>query len=197
MPSTLPARYDLRRGIRRWLAFWNLVLGDCTIAAYLHIRMVQNVAAASTWKRLLYRIGFKVPDNALALSEYRDFLATLGETPSPTTGVDPSLFLAWEQKNGRITEWQQLTATDEDSLHAAMIAWTGVLLAIELTSRVYNHPKGEWRLQAGDKPNPNLSHAVALVAYNATDDAVVTWGYMKSMSQQFTQSTIIGAWVFK
>ena len=199
---TLPTHYDCRRGIYRWSPLGNLLSDDCTVAAYLHLVMIHNLAAASSWQRLIYRLGYRVPHSPYAVQEYVDFLATIGEKAG--VGVNPDQFLAWEKEKGRILEYQYvqlngLAAPDLlDTLNQAMIDWNGCLITVALTNRAYDEGtlRGAWHLEPGDVPNQNLEHAVALVAYGPRMESVVTWGEMKDMTRPFTEATINGCWVF-
>ena len=193
---TLPTHADLRRGITAWQPLGNLGLGDCTIAAYEHINMVHNVAASSWWKRLAYVAGYRPPSNQYAISEYADYLATVGEKPGPSTGVDPSSFLAWEEQKGRVKNWQYYpttTAGASDTVRQVMLQWNGCIVGLFLTERAYN-ARGAWVLEPGDTPLFSLSHAVAMVAYAGDMNGIVTWGQMKEMTVEFTNATVYGCW---
>ncbi len=206
--STIPARYDLRRGIKVWNWYLNNVYGDCVVAAYLHILMVKHLSTASTWKRLLYKLGWQPPSSLFALQTYRDYLATNHQTPGPDVGIDPESFFAWLKATGQITDYGQTDMsagvdanglTREDRMHADMIAYNGLLLALSLTNRAYddfyfNEP---WEILPGDVPNPALGHAVALVVYGPQMDGVVTWDRMKSMTRQFVEVCVGAAWWFE
>lgn len=193
-----PPTYDLRRGIRKWGMLGNGDDGDCVIAAFFHILMVRAVAAASSWKKLLYRVGFTPPTAKQAIALYAEYLATLGEKPGPTTGVVATGFLNWAQSKGLIAQWSELTVTDEATLHTAMIAETGIMLTMNLTNYAYRHfdDPVAWSIRPGDTPNPSLAHAVALVAYGPENDAYVSWGRVKSATRQFTQDCLVSAFTF-
>lgn len=205
---TLPTHYDLRRGIKLWHWYLNNVYGDCVVAAYLHILMVKHLATASSWRRLLYKLGWQPPTSAFAMTTYRDYLATQGEKPGPDVGLDPASFFAWLKSTGQITDYGQTDMsagtdanglTREDRMHADMIAHDGVLLALSLTNRAYDdfYSKQPWEILPGDVPNPQLGHAVALVTYGPEMDSVVTWDRMKSMTREFTNVCVYGAWWFE
>ena len=195
---TLPTFFDVRRGIKTWLDLGNWVYGDCVIAAWLHLTMVHNVAKASTWKKLLYRIGYRPPHDPFAVEEYTAFLATLHEKPSGTQGVDPFTFFTWLKGNNKIEDFQSIPAT-LDAIHAAMIEWDGCMLILNLTNRAYNIGLSHrpWILEPGDVPNPMLGHAVALVEYGPEMNGIVTWGEMKDMSNDFSNECVYACWVFK
>lgn len=193
----LPLHADVRGGIRKWGALGNDTYGDCVVAATEHLKMIQNLATTSTWKKLFYRIGFTPPSTQFTVDLYAEFLATLhpAEQPGGDVGVNPTAWFTWLQGCGTIKSWSQVP-TDEDSIHQAMIDNKGCMLTVSLTNYAYAHPWRPWLVQTGDVPNPSLSHAVALVAYGSVNDSVVTWGFMKSMTHDFTQLTITGCYVF-
>ena len=196
----LPLHYDARRGIRQWGGLGNLYKSDCTVAAYEHIQMVHNLATASSWKKLLYRIGYVIPTTALTLEEYDEVLASLGENPASDPGVYPNTLLAWAEVKGKIKTWTQLPITVDaaTTIKEAVVAWDGCIVALELTSRAYyiGNAPGEWVLDAGDKPQVNLAHAVGAVEYGPKAIGVTTWGIMKNMTYEFANATVYGVWVF-
>lgn len=204
--TTLPQHADLRDGIRNWDTLGNAVDGDCVVAAWLHLTMIHNLAAASSWKKLLYRLGYRAPHSAFALKEYADFLLTLNEVPSPTQGIYPEQFFAWLKATGRIVDYQQVplglqgSAGNEDVIRQAMLDWNGCVLGIEMTPRVYAEgvtPGVTWDLLPGDVVSPKLGHAVAMVAFSPDRNAIVTWGLMKEMTTALTNAAVYGCWVFK
>jgi hypothetical protein len=198
---TLPATADVRGGIRNWGMLGNDVNGDCVCAATEHLEMVHNLATTSSWKKLLYRLGFKPPSTKFTLELYTEFLATLGEKP-PETGINPEQWFPWLLTKGIITEWQAV-ALDAPSVQQALIDWKGCLIALMLTDHAYQYTftKEPWEMLPGDVPDPKNGHAVALVSYNQTDYGVVTWGRMKSMTNEFAAAypagCVYGCWVFK
>ena len=206
---TIPDTYDARRGLRNWGMFGNNVDGDCIVVAIENLRMLHNVAAASTWKRFMYRLGFRPPHTPFVLQEYADFLLTQGEKPSPSTGVDPLQFFTWLKVTKKIDDFQQIIIGqnnnifyDEkknDLIREACVGWNGCLLTLYLTKHAYDTglEHKPWSLLTTDPPSYSLAHAVAMVAYSKTSNAVVTWGMMKEMTIGFTDYTVYGCWVFR
>ena len=208
--TTLPLSYDVRNGIRRWGSMGNFIDGDCVIAAFEHLRMVKGVANASSWKKLIYQVGFRPPHTPYALEIYAKYLATQNQKPGPNTGVDPLLFFPWAQENNLITAWGTVnvdpTFVDaaglsmRDRLHQAMINYRGVMTSIDLTENAYNYYmlRTPWHVgtRTADKPNPYLAHETALVAYGPALDEVITWGRMKSQTPAFTETCTYQAFVF-
>jgi hypothetical protein len=176
----------------------NDVDGDCVVAATEHLEMVHHLAVTSTWKKLLYRLGFKPPSTKFTVALYTKFLASLGEK-GPLTGIYPGQWFPWLKAQGIITDWKEIP-TDAVEIKQAMIDWKGCVLSLALTSYAYNNTFGNvpWEIRGPeDTANPNLEHAVALVTFDETDYGVVTWGRMKSMTDQFFSTCVNGCWVFK
>lgn len=200
---SLPIRWDGRRGIRKWFPLGNIYLGDCVVAAIFHLVMMHNLATASSWKKLLYRVGFKVPTNGFAIEDYTEFLATLDEKPSGTMGVDPLQYLPWLVSKGIIKWWANYAIsegpsdTKMDTIHGAMVEYNGAMLLVELTERAYQAGTSPipWTIEAGEVPDPNLAHAIADVSYGPSFDGIVTWGIMKSASSAFIQECAYGLFV--
>lgn len=197
---TVPLTGDVRHGIRRWGSLGNFIDGDCVIAAFEHARMCKGTAKASSWQKLIWKLGFRPPHTPYSLSVYAKYLETIGQKPGPEVGVAPDAFFTWAKEQGLIIDWGHLTSLTRDSLHQAMLDYNGVVLAIQLTQDAYHNV---WDNQAwsigtdpGSQPDPTLGHATLLVQYNADEDAVVTWGRTKNQTAQFTTVTTWGAYVF-
>ena len=180
------------RFIRNWGSLGNIVDGDCTVAAYYHIIMALAVLNGSSFKRILYRIGFRVPGTPFALKEYAAYLATLGQKPGPDTGVDPAGWLAWQQAQGNVLGWKQLPMPlTEASLRAALDKFGGVMLGGELSQNA-DANAGPWLNWAWtystnkfDQPDPSLGHEVAYLDYTRNMDRAVTWGRWQYMTITF------------
>ena len=207
---TLPLHYDVRNGVWRWGGMGNFQDGDCVIAAFEHLRMIKGTSNASSWQQTLYRVGFRPPHAAYAIEIYTQFLATQGQQPGPTQGVDPMAFFPWAQEHNLITAWGTVNIDKNfvdanglgmrDRLHQAMIDYRGVMLSVELTENAYQnyYTRTPWHIGAdsADTPTPSLAHEVALVAYTPELDSVVTWGQMKSATAAFTEAATYQAFVF-
>lgn len=198
---SLPLHWDTRRGIKKWLPLGNIYLGDCVVAARYHLTMIQNLAAASTWGKLLYKLGYRPPTNGFAKADYTQYLATLNEKPSGTQGVDPSSYFAWLLAQGQIKEWKFIplvAGSVVSTIHEAMYDWDGCLVTLGLTTRAYQEGISSipWTIEPGEVSSPTLGHAVADVSYGPSFDGVVTWGFMKSMSSEFMEACCWGCYVF-
>lgn len=207
---TLPLHYDVRNGVWRWHSMGNFVYGDCVVAAFEHLRMVKGTSNASSWQKTLYRAGFRPPHTPYAIEVYAEYLATQGQKPGPTIGIDPLTFLPWAQEHNLILAWGSVNVDKSfvdanglgmrDRLHQAMIDYDGVMLSIELTNDAYQNFENRTPWHVGpapaDQPNPVLGHETALVAYTPQLDSVVTWGQMKSQTAAFTEATTYQGFVF-
>lgn len=196
---------DVSGGIpnRSLKAYGNFILGDCVVAAYYHIEMFKNIARGSSFKRLLWRLGFHCPTNQFAVADYTAYLATQGQKPGPDVGVNISLFLNWQVAQGNVVAWSQVDTWNpgaEERLHQAMIDYRGVIIAGDLTYNAYanSSPSTMWTTgtTANDQPNPNLGHAIALDHYTPAFDEAVTWGYRQRMTPEFRALVFTGAFVF-
>ncbi|MDE2472557.1 MAG: hypothetical protein KGL35_28470 [Bradyrhizobium sp.] len=213
---TLPLKADVRHGIRRWGMLGNgpsannpapykAGLGDCVEAMFLHLCMVDATTSASSWKKVLYRLGFKVPTPTWAIGLYGKFLSTQGETLAQDPGTVAPTFFQWLQDTGQIAGWGALTLTADRpatlaNCHQAMIDYNGIGYTMELTPNSYTDFLGSdrWHISPNqfDQPNPGYQHAVAGVAYGPLLDGLVSWGRMKSATREFMYLCLNGAYVF-
>ena len=196
----IPTWLDVRRGIRKWGELLNNYYGDCVVAAYLHLSMVHHVAKASTWHKVLYVLGFKVPGNRLSYQDYQEFLATLDEIPSPTTGVNVPQFFNWLKARGDIKDWAEVPFTTDwnDAVRLGTYVGDGALVTLNLTKRAWEQGTDVhkiWSLDPGEVPDPSLGHAVANVFYRK-NNGVVTWGRVKEMDVDFTNVCVNSVFIF-
>src|ERR1035438_822129 len=185
---TAPATADVRGGIRNWNgALGNLDLGDCVIAAFEHLRMTHEVTSASTFKKVLYRLGFRPPHAPYTVEVYTEYLATQGETPGPNAGVDPQSFFTWAKSKGMVKDWGSLACTDVEGVKQAMITHHGCLLTVDAStlSSAEEIPDGIWNTTT---KSAGSDHAIALVKYNPEYWSAVTWGFIILMTQEFWRS---------
>lgn len=200
--NILPQSADVRGGIRRTPNFGNFTFGDCVVASYCDNLLTKNVTSASTWRRILYRLGFKPPTNGVAIADYTAYLATLGETPSPTQGIDPSGFYTWLQARGRIKSWGTVNHTQPALVEQAMIDHRGVTLTMALTDWADGAGATQMALwdvngSPGHQPNYAKQHAVCLVEYNVTTYAIFTWSYTVRLSASYYDACVNGCYWFE
>lgn len=200
--TIVPLHADVRGGIRRPPNFGNLFFGDCVVAMYCNLLLTKNVTKASTWRKILYRLGFRPPTNAEAIDDYRTYLATLGETPSPTQGIYPDGFFAWLKAQGKIKDWGTIDYTNQSLVQQAMIEHRGVGLTMALTPSAIGKDAVQmavWDVNVGrgNQPNQAYQHAVALVEYNPTTYAIFTWGETNRLTRAFYTACVNGCYWFE
>lgn len=198
---SVPLHYDVRGGIRNWGgALGNYLDGDCVIAGFEQLRKTKNVTAASTWRRVLYRLGFRPPHEAYTIAVYSEYLATVGEKPGPTVGVDPGAFFTWAKAKGLVKDFGSVEVTNREVVEQAMIDHRGLLLVLNLTrgSYTYAKPGALWNLGPAPQgvPDPQLGHAIALVAYDQAVYNCVTWGLVVRLTPEYFAACVYGAWYF-
>ena len=200
---TAPSSYDVRGGIRNWeSALGNEWLGDCVIAAVEQLRKCHNVTSASTWRKILYRLGFRVPHEAYSIQIYTEYLATIGEKPGPTVGVDPQAFFVYAKAKGLIKDFGTVDVSNLDAIKQAMVDHRGCLLELDLTPDAYvagSVPGARWLIGNGPNyvPSPKFEHAIALVEYNVSTYACVTWGFLVYLTPDFFAKCVQGCWWFE
>lgn len=194
-------------GLRRFKPFGNFTLPDCTFASVFTVVWAQETTAASTVKKIIYRLGVTPPTAKEVLRLWRVFAAQAGYDAAKM-GAFPADALDFLKRNGVVDDWATLnispgvTGADglsgDDRLHANLALFRGLMLAGELTQRAYqNTPRGfVWRLFPGDAPTPTLGHAVANLAYKKGFDGIVTWALFGWMTSEFRQACFNAAYVF-
>lgn len=192
------------RFIKNWFGLGNFLFGDCTVAAYYHCLMALNVLPTSTFKRILYRLGFKVPGEKFAIAKYTEYLATQGQKPGPDVGVAPDSWLAWQQSQGIVLGWKRVQDAQgnlsETSLRSALDKFGCVMLVGQLSINAYHNsgPRFVWKYgpEPQYQPDPNLGHAVAYLDYTPMIDYVVTWGHWQPMTITCREKCWTNAYVF-
>jgi hypothetical protein len=197
-----PQEYDITGGIRNWGYLGNSQYGDCDVAAVEHLRMAKATTTQSTWRKVLYRLGFRPPHGPYTIELYTEYLATLGEKPSATTGVDPGGFFQWLKDKQLIIGFAPIVlgADKNASIRQAAYDFNGALITMYLTNDQYNHFFNNKPLSVGpapaDQPNPNLYHAVAVPRWTSLYNIIVSWRQNKSMTLDATQACVQTCWVF-
>jgi len=162
----VPISADVTGGIpnKSLKGYGNFVDGDCLVAAAYHIEMFKGLAKGSSFKKLLWKLGFHCPTNADAIADYTAYLLTLGEKPGVNVGVNGAPYFDWKVARGDYAAWSQIDTWSpgaEARLAEAMIRCRGVLLIGELTENAYinSSPKYEWKTGTGkgDVPVPTPS----------------------------------------
>lgn len=207
-PVSAPPSGDIRGGIRDWADdggdLGNTQFGDCDVAAFEQLRKCHEVANGSNWKKIIWKLGFKPPHTKYTIDIYAEYLATLGEKPSATNGVDPAAFFAWAQTKGMIKDWGQLTQPlplDQDAVKQLMLAHDGCILGVTLTPDAYQAQAfsgGHWTYGSTPnlQPKAGLFHAIALVAYSPEWFTAVTWCFQVYLSPEWFTNCVWGAYWF-
>ncbi len=197
--------FNISGGIRRWGWKFNDSLGICVPASVEDLRTAKATTARSTWRRVLYVLGFRPPGDFYTRVLYVQYLATLGEKPGPTMGVDPGSFLAWMKANGHIIEWANVPvlpgSSAADQAAQAGAQYRGAILTINLTENMYAndfYSRRPWGIDGngGDVPLPTLSHEIALVRTTESANVIATWDRTKVMTLPCGDLTIRAIHVF-
>src|ERR1035438_5905559 len=147
---TAPATADVRGGIRNWGgALGNEVDGDCVAAAFEQLRKTHEVTKASSFKKVVYKLGFRPPHENYTLAVYTEFLATQGMLPGPDAGIDPDQFFPWLLSKGMVKDWGKVPVSDVDACKQAVVDHHGCLLTVPLTPACVGSERSEERRVAG------------------------------------------------
>ena len=194
--------FDITEGVHTYGWKGNRRFGDCVEVAFEDLRQLKYLHNENEVARLWADVH-GIPGRAhLTFSLYAQYLATLGEKPSPTIGSSPTGFLAWCYQHGLINEWASIElGTDRVSaVTEAADTYHGAMLTLMLTADMYqgfdDHVPWGTPLGYGETPLPQFTHEVALV--RATPDylVVATWDQNKLMTIPCAQSTIVWCNVF-
>jgi len=139
-------------------------------------------------------IGAEPPHETSAdlVSEY---LAYTQGTDSGASVVDLLLHL---YKTGRILAFAPVDHTSAHEVDAAMAAFHGVFVGVNLTSdadALFEHDL-PWTVSAGQRPDPGDGHCLLKVGAGGREfDTWVTWGAVQRSSRDWTRACIEEAWV--
>ena len=198
---TAPATADVRGGIRNWGgALGNEVDGDCVAAAFEQLRKTHEVTKASSFKKVVYKLGFRPPHENYTLAVYTEFLATQGMLPGPDAGIDPDQFFPWLLSKGMVKDWGKVPVSDVDACKQAVVDHHGCLLTVTLTPACVGSeaiPNGIWTVDSTNKNttlNPQWGHGIAWVKYNPIYDICVTWGFIVNLTPEFWAAAVNGVY---
>jgi len=140
-------------------------VGDCTFAARQHNRMAK-AAAAGTLSTETWETSDELEDEYLVYNNGVDQGANIAD-----------LLLAW-YKAGKILGFAPIDPTNRDAFNAAMIAFHGNYVGVQLTPdadpRFSQHVP--WSVANGQQPDPNEGHCIVRVKYDPSLDTYITWG---------------------
>jgi hypothetical protein len=158
-------------------------VGDCTFAGRQHYRMAKAAAAGEQeqWETAAALVA-----EYLAYDKGKDQGANMAE-----------LLLYW-YKAGTILGFAPLDHTNPGEVDAAMAAFHGAYVGVNLTPDVdslfVQHQP--WTVANGEQPNPNEGHCIVKVAADGSQfDSWVTWGGLQRSTLAWTKACLDEAWV--
>lgn len=191
-PAKPPAEGDVSHGITDWGMDDNDRLGDCGYAMSDHYVMAKTGDA-----QLVGTFGGGV-------SLYFEYGVAQGETgpadhpDQPDEGVDPPSWFNFLMDKGLIEAWAEIDAKDADEVHAAMLNFGGVAVAVDLNDSAESEFEAHqpWHLAPGEKADPNEGHFVLGVKYDPETETYVTWGGLQPATLDWDASCIVAVYVF-
>ena len=158
-------------------------VGDCTFAGREHNRMAKAAAngETETWET----------SNAL-VAEYLKYDHGRDE------GANIADLLLFWYKKGKILGFAPVDHTDPQQCDAAMQAFHGLYVGVELTDdadRLFSD-KQAWTVEDGQRPDPQEGHCIVKVASDGTaEDTWVTWGALQKSTLDWSSACLDEAWV--
>jgi hypothetical protein len=157
-------------------------VGDCTFAGRQHLRMAKAAAAqeTETWETTDALVT-----EYLAYDHGKDEGANIAD-----------LLLSWYQ-SGKIKAFAPVDHTDPASCDAAMAAFHGLYVGVNLTDDADAlFGKGDpWTVANGQQPDPNDGHCIVKVKADGQQvDTWVTWGALQESTRAWTGACLDEAW---
>jgi len=160
----------------------NDALGDCTIAAALHMQMVWASVA---------RAGF-VPSfvDQDAISLYSAIGGYVPGDPNTDQGcVETDVLNYWKStgmKGNQIAGYVTIDVSNLDQLKAAIYIFGGVYIGIQVPAYIMNVPiGGSWSLMPGADQSIEGGHAIPVVGYGSQGVTIISWGALYTFNYQF------------
>jgi CHAT domain len=196
LASPLPAPVypiDVTSGITDWGMLGNgpdptstaqpAGVGNATFASRQHYQMAKAAAAGETgeWESADDLVG-----EYLSYDHGRD------------QGASMSDVLLDGYKNGTIPAFAPVDHTNPAELDAAMAAFHGVLVGVNLTDDADAlFEQGQpWTTRNGERPDPNDGHCLVKVKADGSQyDGWVTWGAVQESTKDWTAACMDEAWV--
>lgn len=177
----IPATCRWGQGVNDWLMLANDSVGDCTIAAALHMIML--------WRKE-HKIDFS-PTDVDALALYEQFAGYDPAKPETDHGaVELDILKSWRNTGiaGKpITAFASIDATNLDHLRAATWLFGAVYVGANLTQCAMSE------FQAGSpwsQTHPRFcgkkllgGHAFPLIGYDKSGFLAVTWGKVQRLTE--------------
>lgn len=194
--------FDVTGGIRVWGWKGNQRWGDCVEATVNDLITAKATTSLSTWRRILFRLGFRRPGDRYTFDEYRNYLATIGERPGAGVGTDVEGYLDYLKSLGKIIDWANvpLGADPELAANNAAAQYAGAMLTVELTWNMYDgFPSPEpWSVGTGPGNTrvTRLCHEIAYVRATADRDVIATWNVNKVATPEAIRLITVQCCVF-
>jgi hypothetical protein len=158
-------------------------VGDCTFAGRQHYRMAKAAAASEseTWESSNDLVA-----EYLAYDHGQDEGANIAD-----------LLLTW-YKAGTILAFAPLDHTNAAEVDAAVSAFTGVYVGVNLTDdadQLFGQQQ-PWTTANGEQPDVSDGHCIVKVKSDGSQfDGWVTWGAVQDSTLQWTEACLDEAWV--
>lgn len=158
-------------------------VGDCTFACRQHNKMAKAAAGGEqeTWETTEALVT-----EYFAYDHGQDIGANIAD-----------LLLFWYQ-NGTILGFAPLDHTNAGEVDAAMAAFHGVYVGVNLTDDADQlfEAQQPWTVANGEQPDPSEGHCIVKVgADGSQSDGWVTWGAIQQSTLDWTQACLEEAWV--
>jgi hypothetical protein len=157
-------------------------VGDCTFAGRQHYRMAKAAAGheSEQWESANVLVA-----EYLKYDHGQDMGANIAD-----------LLLHW-YRSGKILAFAPVDHTRPDRVDAAMQAFHGAYVGVDLTSdadSLFEQHK-PWTLSDGQRPDPREGHCIVKVAADSDTDTWITWGGAQKSTKPWTAACLEEAWV--
>jgi hypothetical protein len=176
-----PPKLALERPIQ-YGALGNLDVGDCTIAAALHMQMVwASVANAGS-------IPTFTDQDAIAL--YSSIGGYVPGNPGTDNGcVETDVLNYWKSsgmKGNSIAGYVTIDVNNLDQLKAAVYIFGGAYIGIQVPAYIMNVPVGgSWSYTGSGDKTIEGGHAIPVVGYGSQGVTIISWGSLYTFNYQF------------
>lgn len=156
-------------------------VGDCVPVAEAHNKMIKAAGEGETEPN---------PTADSVVGPYLKF------DQGTDQGVIIAKWLLWQYQQGNIEAFAPVDVKDRDQLQAAMIAFHGVIVGVELTDDAQQlFPDGVWNVDDGQAPDPQMGHGILFGKYDPTNDFYGTWAKWMKATKGWTAACATEAWV--
>jgi hypothetical protein len=170
-----------------WGMLGNDTIGDCTIAAMLHLIMgwqaVANAGAPLTFA------------DADAIALYSVITGYNPADPSTDNGAACTDVLNYWKATGaqghKIAGYTALDVSNTEMVQAAVFLFGGVYIGLDVPAYIMNAPEGgSWSQQPGDDTTIEGGHCVYLTGYGRQGFTLVSWGTTYTANWDFWTSYV-------